>query len=488
MIVALLFSSKDSAAAQELLRYIAALGGCKAHDALLVADFATPFASCQKMRRLAKQSFREVRCISNGKSVEGWPAGPNSLFLAAATYISQAWPQPWLLLEPDCVPLKPDWLDQIETAYKVSNSVFMGCVYSGIGSENGTPMRAMSGVAVYPADALDRLKRPTPEEKEPWDMLNRTTLLKLGRNTPLIHHFYGTKELPPTFAEVAGGPENTLTPDFIRREAVLYHRNKDGTLIRLLSRRMKLPESPGELLLVFPVCGKDAHLLKANLDWIHELDGRLDYDALLTHDPTLEQRWQTELARQMDRGFRSWRRYVYPAPITPSWPQAPNHAFQWTARRVKELNRPWFWLEADAWALCPGWLDTLSEEYRNCGKPVMGPVVPGMGHANGVSIYPADFCDISPHAMSAVGEAWDSACRKDLDGKIHDAGHLIQHAWGNAATGFTNWGGTGAPRFPTTAHLKWLKPGAVLFHRCKETTLITQLRKVKNAKESLSRV
>lgn len=484
MIATFLFCQQDAGRLAELLEFCQDLGGCKNHDALLVADFATSLAASQKARKLAKQVFREVRCISNGKPVSGWPAGPNSLFLAAATYISQAWKKPWLVIETDCVPLRPQWLDMLEEAYRASNAVFMGCAYSGLHSENGMPMRAMSGIAIYPETALEILKRPGPEEREPWDMLNREIMLKRGRHTPMIQHFYGTKALPPTFAESPGGPENTLTLGFLRREAVLFHRNKDGTLIRLLRKHLNLPEMPPDLVVVFPVCNKDASLLKANLDWMRELDGKLNYDALLIHDPTLDPNSVKEFADKLDLGFRSKKRYVHPAPVYSSWPLAPNHVFQWTARHMKQFGRPWFWLEADAWPLCSGWLDTLAEEYRNCGKPVMGPVVPVMNHVNGVAIYPADFCDISPHAMSATGEAWDSACRKDLDGKIHDAGHLIQHAWGNAATGFTNWGGNGAPRFPTTAHLKWLKPGAVLFHRSKDTTLITQLRKVRNAKSS----
>lgn len=180
-----------------LLTWIGDLGGCKNHTALLVADFATPFPECAKAKKLALQSFGQVRCISNGASVKGWPQGPNSLFWAAAKYIEGMMEAPWLLCESDCVPLRSGWLDAIESEYS-GLTVPMGDLYGGLASDTGLPMRALSGIAVYPPNAASILK---DDPKQPWDMANREWLLLNGVSTPLIKHYYGTKALPPTFVE-----------------------------------------------------------------------------------------------------------------------------------------------------------------------------------------------------------------------------------------------------------------------------------------------
>lgn len=239
MICAFMFNAKDSPEIHELLRFIAQLGGCKNHDCLLVADAATPFYACKTAADLAKQSFREVRSISNGQTVSGWPMVPNSLFVAASKYIQSCWPQPWLAMQSDCVPLKSGWLDAIEDEYKASGAVFLGDVYSGIHSRSGLPIRMLSGIAVYPADAADLI---VIVQSEPWDMTNREAMLKQGSPSKRIKNFYGGLDLPPTFVESKGpgSPKNALTLDQIPVDTVLWHRNKDGSLIRLLRQRMCL--------------------------------------------------------------------------------------------------------------------------------------------------------------------------------------------------------------------------------------------------------
>ena len=70
-----------------------------------------------------------------------------------------------------------------------------------------------------------------------------------SHNTPLIQHFWGKPDLAPTFREVKGehDPENTIPMGFIKPEAVLWHRSKDGTLIDLLRARKntETPKRPG---------------------------------------------------------------------------------------------------------------------------------------------------------------------------------------------------------------------------------------------------
>lgn len=226
----------DIDALLNLLEWIGQLGGCKGHNALLVADAKTDFKKCAKAKELLKASFSEVRCITNGRSVTGWPKGPNSLFWAAATYIGCGWQIPWLFMETDAVPLKEGWLDAIANEYATIHHPFMGDVYHGLAANSGMPVRAVSGVAVYPSDAASRLKN---SDREAWDMANREYLLANTHATALIKHFYGTSTLPPVFVseKTSQTPPHAFTPDQIRKEAVIWHRNKDGSLIRELRKK-----------------------------------------------------------------------------------------------------------------------------------------------------------------------------------------------------------------------------------------------------------
>lgn len=486
MICCFPFHTGDLPQLHTLLQFIKEIGGAKGHVALLVADAATPFAACVEIRKLALQSFDEVKCISNAATVSGWPQGPNSLFWAAARYVQTHLKSCWLWCETDCVPMKAGWLDALESEY-TGLDTFMGDLYQGLASDTGLPMRALSGVAVYPANAASILK---DDPTMPWDMANRELMLLKGVATPLIRHFYGKKDLPPTFIsdKAPDSAENVLALSSIPAQVVLYHRNKDGTLIDVLRKRLCIVKPPpnvlyggSRIILALQACNKDAHLLKANLEWMAELDGHLKYEAVFVSDSTLRTDHRGIINRLGRKLFDSWREYIYPPPLQRSWPQAPNHAFQHTARYMSQFGKPWFWFEADAWPLKPGWLDTIANAYFLHRKAVMGPVVRGMNHCNGVAVYPYNFCDISPRAMTAVNQAWDAVCRPDLEGKIHDASDLFHHGWGRAANGkFTDYGGIGSPTFPDPTSLQHLKPTAAIFHRCKDISLITQLRYVKN--------
>ena len=141
-----------------LYRWILKLSGeLKAHDCLLVADPSTPFDRMIELREIAGQIFREVRLGVMPMTVTGWPDGPNAMFRFAATYISQDWPQPFLWMEPDCVPMRATWLHEIDYIYSKMPGMFMGDIY---GDESDPSKFFMSGVAVYPADAASTLKLP----------------------------------------------------------------------------------------------------------------------------------------------------------------------------------------------------------------------------------------------------------------------------------------------------------------------------------------
>lgn len=237
-----------------------------------------------------------------------------------------------------------------------------------------------------------------------------------------------------------------------------------------------LIETTHAFTLVFPVCNRDSKLLILNLEWMAELDGKQDCPATLFWDPTLDRKVLARIRELGKMAFDPWYEFQCPPPRRAVWPDAPNHMFQTAAKRMRRTNKSWFWYEADAWPLKSGWLPILEAEYVACGQPVMGSLVKALGHINGCAVYPWNFCDMSRLAMSCTNVAWDSASRPDIDGKFHDAGHLMFHAWGIIADRIVDFGSNTPPSFDGE-RMKQIPETAVFLHRCKDGTLVDQLRK-----------
>jgi hypothetical protein len=105
MLVLLPTCQKDIRQLQNLLRWMKKLGPLKSHCALICCDAATDAGEVLEAQKIAVDLFGESRVISNNAPVMGWPDGPWSLFTTATAYIEAEWPQPFLIVEPDAIPL-----------------------------------------------------------------------------------------------------------------------------------------------------------------------------------------------------------------------------------------------------------------------------------------------------------------------------------------------------------------------------------------------
>src|SRR4029079_14020128 len=110
MLVVTPFHAGDLEFLRQLFVWMQKLGNLKSHSLLMVSDAGAPFDRVISLRELGEQIFGEVRLISNEATVIGWPDGCYSLFNTATKYIQEQCPQPFLILEPDAIPLKPGWL------------------------------------------------------------------------------------------------------------------------------------------------------------------------------------------------------------------------------------------------------------------------------------------------------------------------------------------------------------------------------------------
>lgn len=222
-------------------------------------------------------------------------------------------------------------------------------------------------------------------------------------------------------------------------------------------------------------------------EWIRELGNVKHHDCLLVVDPGTNETGVIEPFREAFGNV--WKINSEPFEAPEKWgsgttdARGPNELFLAAAIYVEtKLKRPFFWMEPDAVPMRASWLDEIEQAYRAAKKPFMGMYVnipPHEPHMSGIGVYPAMVADYSM-AMRIPGKiAWDYAGRVDTVGsgpsrppKAHFT-NLIQHEYR------VQWYGEEkpvGPSFPTKASLKHIKPETVVFHRCKDETLIDRLR------------
>lgn len=472
MLVVLPFAKSDSDLACDLLSWLVQLGGCPEHSALLVVDAGVEWPEAVRALNIANKVFRSASIITTEGPIVGWPEGPNAMWLKAAEYC-QAQNQPFLWVEPDCVPLSKDWLTKIHGAYEQGK--FMGHVYATMDPK--FPVNVMSAIAVYPPNAKDLIEPFIGNfPGAAWDISSVKATAPHWQHTELIYHFWGQKDLAPTFEDsrTEFSKENVRVLSDISPAAVLYHRVKDGSLTSLLRRKMNLPV-PGALLVVLPFCKFDGDLMARNLEWMGAMGMPKTHDCLISYDQTTPKDMVLRVKARAAMQFTSVMPSSYTLPSAVQFPQTA--AWQHAARTCHRMGRNWLWYEADCWALKPKWLTTMQSEYDRCGKAFCGPVMHGPGHLNGTAIYPFDTPKRLPRTMSHCNNAWDVEARDEMGKDVHDCGRLWQCAWGVIRGKLDMIGGEEVPGFPKGSPLiNQIRPDAVLFHRCKENSLIERLK------------
>lgn len=469
MMVVLAFCPTDADQALALLEFIGQLGGCQEHDCLLVADAAADWGRCVDRLSAANQAFRVASLICTEAPVVGWPEGANALWLAAAKHCKKAGTD-WLWLESDAIPIKRGWLVSIDKMRKGSR--YFGHLYM----YREQMMQVMSGIAVYPPDAID-LIGPCIEEHptKAWDVSSAEAVIPLATHTKLIHHFYGEKDLAPTFVEnrTAETTRNAFTLDQLPEQAVIYHRNKDGTLLNLLRKKLNL-SVPDTFMVVLPFCNLDVLQLIKNLEWMKTMGMVKTHDCLLSFDITTNIEAVRSVVMKAKEVFCSVQQTSYGVPHGTSFPQTA--AWQHAAMVMQKMGRSWLWLEADAIPLKKQWLSVLQNVYDNCGMPFAGPVVQGAGHLNGTAIYPANTPEVCPRTMSHTRNAWDVEMKDEMIHLCKDIGHVFVARWG-IKNGMLNELEGEAPSFPPGGNylLNQIPKTAVVFHRDKNGSLIDRL-------------
>ena len=255
------FYAGDAHLLEDLLIWIHDLGGCQGHDALLVADADVQWSAVLELRDIARLAFNHVWITTNGEHVDGWIPGSNSLWLAAAKWSAET-DRPFWFHEPDCIPLHAGWLDELEKGWiSAGRPRYFGALVEH--AIKSLPSPYLEGCSIYYPGTLTDTRKAYDASKS-WTLACAPVVVPQAFSTHLVHHFWGERDLPPTFSDlrIPGCPENTFTLANISKKAAVFHRNKDGTLIRLLRQKLNLCESEercyvqlgriGDLILLLP--------------------------------------------------------------------------------------------------------------------------------------------------------------------------------------------------------------------------------------------
>jgi hypothetical protein len=138
-----------------------------------------------------------------------------------------------------------------------------------------------------------------------------------------------------------------------------------------------------------------------------------------------------------------------------------------------QFNVPWFWMEPDAVPLVPEWLDKIEDEYLAAKKPFMldKVITPTRSHNSGVGVYPGRVRDYTIRLWELSNIPWDVFLAEEFTPFTHHT-NLIHDKF------YRVWEdpNSGPPIFPDAASLSIIEPGAVLFHRNKDGSLMDRLR------------
>lgn len=225
-------------------------------------------------------------------------------------------------------------------------------------------------------------------------------------------------------------------------------------------------------LLVLHFCPKDVELAILCLKVSQKLDGKSKHSILLSHDGTCNEDQIAEIRKQSEVSFREVLEFKYePLSDTSVWPLAENRAWQQSARHIErsltERFSHWFWWEADAIPLRPGWFDRISESYQKARKPFAGFVL--NNHMNGVGLWPSRISSFLHESSSLYVRAvpFDKVAGKEVfkRGVLHLNGVLEHHQ--------KDQGGGPGLSFDKMTWVRWRKSHstAMFFHGCTDGSL-----------------
>lgn len=225
------FCAKEGMFALKLMQWITEITPPQNRLLVISHDFQTPPSMVEAVADNAKRVFSQIKVLSYSPPLaDQWP--PTVAFKAAAFYMQKVG-SPWLWTEPDAVPIKPNWLDKLEQVYWGCGKAFAGPIIPDLGHMNGT--------GIYPPNTPKRIPRAFDLMRTAWDVSMKGEMIWDCYNLyPIFFHAWtsdGDAFHPYIGGNVPSFPRGGNLMNQIHKEAVVFHRNKDLTLIDRLRER-----------------------------------------------------------------------------------------------------------------------------------------------------------------------------------------------------------------------------------------------------------
>ena len=230
LVVVLPFCDKDGELQFECVKWMGEMGQEPIYDCLLSCDLSVSKDLVAKIRKLSLKVFRQSFLLQYpAPPNDFWPHNANWLFQHTAICVQKYLGRPWLWKEPDMIPLKGDWIDQIQAEYQKAKQPFMGSFVPGMSHANGT--------AVFPENTPDICPQIINSLSSAFDTTIKLKMMPLCHNSiHLMQHVWGIKDGKPH--AYLGEPIKFKTLDqvqeWVNPTAVTLHRVKNTSLIEKL--------------------------------------------------------------------------------------------------------------------------------------------------------------------------------------------------------------------------------------------------------------
>lgn len=148
--------------------------------------------------RIARTKFAKVHSMRCQRRGTGWPMGCNDLWqggmdtMLAMVKDGRTRAEAVLTFEPDCLPLRPDWIDVLKAEWRRARAIGRLIV----GHAHNEPKTHINGNAIFAADILR--KHPTIGDSDPrtgWDVYAGRLMLSIGVDSNAISQRYRIKEI-----------------------------------------------------------------------------------------------------------------------------------------------------------------------------------------------------------------------------------------------------------------------------------------------------
>lgn len=157
---------------------------------------------------------------------EGWPAGPNAMAVDTLYMVAERRerPEAALLMEPDCVPLARNWIDQLMAEWQArpKHTVLMGSW-----RDSGGPYGHINGNCMVVPDFVDRVDVSRVPPQLAWDCAAAPQVREKWHISGLFKN---------CFQSYNATEDGLRTPEVGERPPVVIHGYKDDSAIDIARR------------------------------------------------------------------------------------------------------------------------------------------------------------------------------------------------------------------------------------------------------------